>query len=179
MMVFGRNCEVISLSGKTVEVGAFSESAGGLSNVPIADVIIAYDCKRSNQTYLLVARNVLYIEDMDDNLIPPFIMRQAGLIVSEIPKIHCNPDSLTEDAHTIQEHESGLFIPLHLRSIFSYFVTRKPTDDDLSDGIPVLISPDAEVWQPYCPTYAENEESLMNAKGELHPPMYKQQRCRF
>ena len=31
MMVFGNNCEVISLSGKTVEVGAFSESAGGLS----------------------------------------------------------------------------------------------------------------------------------------------------
>ena len=27
MMVFGNNCEVISLSGKTVEVGAFSESA--------------------------------------------------------------------------------------------------------------------------------------------------------
>ena len=41
MMVFGSNCELISLSGKTVEVGAFSESAGGLSNVPIADVIVA------------------------------------------------------------------------------------------------------------------------------------------
>ena len=76
MMVFGNNCEVISLSGKTVEVGAFSESAGGLSDVPIADVIVAYDCERSNQTYLLVARNVLYIDDMEDNLIPPFIMRQ-------------------------------------------------------------------------------------------------------
>ena len=150
MMVFGNDCEVISLSGKTVEVGAFSESAGGLSDVPIADVIVAYDCKRSNETYLLISRNVLYIDDMDDNLIPPFIMRQAGLIVSEIAKIHCDPDLLTEDIHTIQHLESGLFIPLHLRSIFSYFETRKPTDEDLCDGIPVMISPDAEVWQPYC-----------------------------
>ena len=117
MMVYGNNCEVISLSGKTVEVGAFSESAGGLSNVPIADVIVAYDCKRSNQTYLLVSRNVLYINDMNDNVIPPFILRQAGLTVSEIAKIHCDPDLLTEDSRTIQDPESGLFIPLHLRSI--------------------------------------------------------------
>tara|TARA_B110001450_G_C17572363_1_gene461320 strand:- start:282 stop:494 length:213 start_codon:yes stop_codon:yes gene_type:complete len=28
MMVFGNNCEVISQSGKTINVGAFSESAG-------------------------------------------------------------------------------------------------------------------------------------------------------
>ena len=103
MMVFGGNCDVISLSGKTVEVGAFSESAGGLSDVPIADVIVAYVCKRSNQTYLLVARNVLYLDDLEDNLIPPFIMRQAGLIVSEIAKIHCDPDLRTEDDHTIQD----------------------------------------------------------------------------
>ena len=54
MMVFGNNCEVISLSGKTVEVGAFSESAGGLSDVPIADVIVAYDCKRSNQINVFI-----------------------------------------------------------------------------------------------------------------------------
>ena len=69
---------------------------------PIADVIVAYDCKRSNQTYLLVARNVLYIDDMEDNLIPPFIMRQAGLTVSEIAKIHCDPDELTDDDCTIR-----------------------------------------------------------------------------
>ena len=34
---------------------------GGLSDVPIVEIIITYDCKRSHQTYLLVVRNVLYI----------------------------------------------------------------------------------------------------------------------
>ena len=53
--------------------------------------MLAYDCKRTNQVYLLVLRNVLYIESMDDNLIPPFILREAGLIVNERAKIHCEP----------------------------------------------------------------------------------------
>ena len=174
MCVFGKHCEVISRSGKTIDVGAFAESAGGLRNVPIVNVLIAYDCKRLDETYLLVARNVLYIEDMDDNLIPPFILRLAGIKVSEIAKIHCEPELLTEDTHTIQDLESGLFIPLHLRSTFSYFYSRKPDNNDLCDGIPIIITPEGEEWKPYCPSYAENEESLMNSKGELHPPIYEQ-----
>ena len=32
----------------------------------------------------MVLRNVLYIESMDDNLIPPFILREAGLIVIKV-----------------------------------------------------------------------------------------------
>ena len=87
--------------------------------------MLAYDCKRTNQVYLLVLRNVLYIESMDDNLIPPFILREAGLIENERAKIHCKSGTATEEDHTIQEKETGLFIIMNLRSIFSYFPTRK------------------------------------------------------
>ena len=106
---------------KTVNVGAFSESAGGPNNVPIVDAMISYDCERINQVYLLVLRNVLYIESMDDNLIPPFILRDAGLTVDDKAKIYCEEGTATEEDHTIQERSTGLFIPLQLRSIFSYF----------------------------------------------------------
>ena len=64
--------------------------------------MLAYDCKRTNQVNFLVILNVLHIESMDDNLIPPFILREAGLIVNKRAKIHCKPGTATEEDHTIQ-----------------------------------------------------------------------------
>ena len=58
---------------------------------------------------------------MDDNLIPPFIVREGSLTVNERARIHCG-DAVTEEDHTIQDSETGLFITLQLRSIFSYFL---------------------------------------------------------
>ena len=83
MCVLGKHGLLLSEleTARTVNVGAFEDSAGGLSNVPIVDPMIAYDCQRTNQVYLLVLRNALYIEDMNDNLIPPFILQDAGLTV--------------------------------------------------------------------------------------------------
>ena len=79
MCVLGKHCLLLTelSTARTVQVATFSDSAGGLNNVPIVDAMIAYDCRRTNQVYLLVLRNALYIEDMDDNLIPPFILRDA------------------------------------------------------------------------------------------------------
>ena len=76
MCVLGKYCLLLSEleTTQTVNVGAFLESAGGLNNVPIVNTMLAYDCRRTNQVYLLALRNVLYIESMDDNLIPPFIL---------------------------------------------------------------------------------------------------------
>ena len=99
MCVLGKHCYILSRSGKNVDVGAFTESAGGLNQVPIVDAMLAYDCRRTNQVYLLVLRNVLYIDSMEDNLIPPFILREAGIIVNERAKTHS--EESTEGDHTI------------------------------------------------------------------------------
>ena len=49
MCVLGKQCQVLSESGRSVDVGAFTESVGGLNQVPIVDAMLAYDCKRTNQ----------------------------------------------------------------------------------------------------------------------------------
>lgn len=164
MCVLGKHCLLLSelSTAQTVHVGAFSDSAGGLNNVPIVDALIAYDCERTNQVYLLVLKNALYIEDMDDNLIPPFILRDAGLTVNDKAKIHCEEGTATEEDHTIQDKSTGLFITLQLRSIFSYFPSRKPNNDDLDDGVLVPITPDGPTWDAYDQTYADNERSMTN-----------------
>ena len=75
MCVLGKHCFLLTelSTARKVSVGAFTEAAGGLEAVPIVDAMLAYDCQRTNQVYLLVLRNVLYIESMDDNLLTPFI----------------------------------------------------------------------------------------------------------
>ena len=145
-----------------MSVGAFSESAGGLNNVPIVNAMLAYDCERTNQVYLLVLRNVLYIESMDDNLIPPFILRETGLTVNKRAKIHCEEDTVTEEDHTIQECNAGLFITMQLRSIFFYFLSKKPNMDDLDNGVEVIMTPEGSTWDAYDQTFAENEHSMTN-----------------
>lgn len=49
MCVLGKHCYILSQSGKNVDVGAFTESAGGLNQVPIVDAMLAYDCRRTIQ----------------------------------------------------------------------------------------------------------------------------------
>ena len=56
MCVLGKHCYLLTEleTAQTVSVGAFSESAGGLNNVPIVNAMLAYDCERTNQVCLLV-----------------------------------------------------------------------------------------------------------------------------
>ena len=105
MCVLGKHCYLLTKleTAQTVSVGVFSKSARDLNNVPIVDTMLANDCERTNQVYLLVLRNVLYIESMNDNLIPPFILREAGLTVRERAKIHCEEGTVTEEDHTVQD----------------------------------------------------------------------------
>ena len=175
MCVLGKHCLLLSdlSSTRNVRVDAFAEEAGGLKSVPIVDAMIAYDCPRRNQVYLLILRNVLYIESMDDNLITPFILREAGIIVNDRAKIHCDPGTVTEEDHTIQDRETGLFITMQIRSTFSYFPTRMPFDDDFKDGVVLVITPEGRSWNVYDETFANNERSMTNRKGELRSPMYK------
>ena len=79
MVVVGRNCSIFDDTGRMRTFNAFSETAGELENVPIMDAVVAYDCPYQCKTYLLLMRNALYIPELDLNLLPPFIFREAGI----------------------------------------------------------------------------------------------------
>ena len=102
--------------GKTVDVNAFTTEAGGLNEVPIVDVMIAYNCPRTSKVIFLVARNVSCVDSMENNLIPPFILGKVGILVHDIPNIHWR-EEMTKNVHTIQDLKSCLFKELYLYSI--------------------------------------------------------------
>ena len=72
----------------------FAKEVKGLPKVPIVDAVIAYDFQTSGETYLLVVRNSLCVPNMDIKFIPPFILRDAGLVLTDTPKIHCDDPSV-------------------------------------------------------------------------------------
>ena len=90
MVVIGKQAFVFSHSGQYANVRAFTDEVKGINKVPIVDAVIAYECPQYGQTYRLVVRNALCVPSMEYNLIPPFILREAVLVLRDTPKIHCN-----------------------------------------------------------------------------------------
>ena len=173
MFVVGHQAFVYNRTGLHAHVNAFSEEAGGISKVPIVDAVIAYDCKYSGETYMLVIRNALHIPSMKHNLVPPFILREAGLTVNDTPKIQCKEPSIED--HSVYDDETGLRIQLQLDGIFSVFPTRALTKNEINhveDYMYVDMTPNGQEWDPYDESYAINEASLVDHKGEMKlPPM--------
>ena len=148
MAVLGKHCFVFdNVHGRTCDVAPYDPSIGTVSKVPVVDAAIMYDCPYSSKPYLLIVRNALYVPTMDNNLIPPFILREAGIRIKDVPKIHVHePD---ESDHAITFEDEGLRIPLHLNGIFSYFHSRAPTPDEIAYADPILLTPNSDNWDPH------------------------------
>ena len=168
MSVAGANVSVISKSGLVATVTPFLGELPPLDDVEIGDVAMAYDHPRTGITYILVMRNALLIPTMDHNLIPPFLLREAGLFVDETPKCQLKAPTVTN--HSIIDSDSGMHIHLDLNGIFSYFPTRQLTIDEMeyweSYNI-VYLTPDADQWNPNTSDYSEQETAMLDADGYI------------
>jgi hypothetical protein len=139
--------------------------------VPLVDAAVRYD--RDGRVYILLIRNALYVPSLYHNLLPPFMMREAGVIVKDNPKIQL--DDPSEEDHAITFPETGFRIPLFLSGVFSYFPTTKPTKDDLVEPDEVyLLTPTRR--NPHTDAYTKNEDALMDWEGNVKPPREREVR---
>ena len=65
IVVIGAQGTIIQKMGKYADVNGFSSDVGTMSRVPNVNAVLAYDCPISGKTSLLVARNALFVENMD------------------------------------------------------------------------------------------------------------------
>ena len=86
MTVLGRKCYNLRLKSEKCSVSAFTDNVGTLPNVIMVDAVLAYDCLEAAKTIYLVFFNALYRPSMHHHLIPPFIIREAGVEVDKFPK---------------------------------------------------------------------------------------------
>ena len=163
----GKGCYIISRSSHTAVVNAFTKDVGTIE-VPIVDALLVYEDEFTGKIYYLIARNVLYVESMEYCLLPPFVLREAGLTVNERPKIHTDPELVCSADHSIIDPNSDLHIQMELCETFSTFQTRAPniSDTNRDDITVVLITPESASWDPHSSHYGENERAMIHSSYE-------------
>ena len=163
MPIMGKQCFILAETGKIVNVNPFSPKYKVLTT-RLVDTALQYDCPYSGQSYILVIWNAMYALSMENNLLPPFVFREAGITVNDKPKIHTQ-DPTTGD-HIIVFPEMGFQIPLFLWGVFSYFSTCTPTTNTLqgNENVYILTPPN---WDPHNECYSTNEESHAGWEGEI------------
>lgn len=123
--------------------------------LPICDLAVAYDhiSDGDSGTFILIFRNALCIPDMDHNLVPPFILREAGHVVNECPKFQCTIPTTDDHSIILNGDDIVTRIPLQLNETFPYFHTRAPLTDELYGCTKSIMSLDATSWKPYCESF--------------------------
>jgi hypothetical protein len=163
MPVVGRHVFIISDTGRIADVNPFTPDYEPMQ-LPIVDAAVQYDCRYNGRSYILVIRNALHVPSMKNNLLPPFVMREAGLKVYDIPKIQVTEPSIED--HSLSFPETGFRVPLSLWGMFSYFSTTKPTATLMMETEDIyLLTPSR--WNPHDDSYATNEENMLNWEGNM------------
>ena len=166
MAVVSRNSYIIAETQRHVDVKLFKPEYPPIK-AQLVDAVIQYDSLYDGKSYILVIRNAIHMPSMKNNLLPPFMLREAGMTTNDKAKIHLSDPSM--DDHTTVFPETGFRIPLSLWGVFSYFSSVAPTSASLQDGKDVYILT-LEMWTPHSEAYSTNEESMMDWEGNMWDP---------
>jgi hypothetical protein len=168
LAVAGSETTIIACSGAFSNVTLFSKDLPAMDMVEIGDDVMCFYDPILLETYILVMKNVMLIPSMGHNLIPPFLIQEAGLIPDATPTHQTPCPSI--DNHSTRGQRSGLWIHLQFNGIFSYFNTRPLTLDEQENRMDypvVFITHEGESWDPYSDHYAEEETAIVDVNGLL------------
>ena len=163
MPVIGKNAYILSKIGETVDVAPFTPDYKPIS-VELVDAALKYECPYSGEVKILIIRRGLYVSSMTHYLLPPFMLREAGIHINEVPKIHVT--SPTEKHHAITFQETNFQIPPALHGTFSYFPTSKPNTQELEEPEDVYVLMPI-IWNPHSDAYVINEEPMLDWEGNM------------
>jgi hypothetical protein len=163
MPVVGKCSFILSDTGRVADVKAYTPDYDSMQ-IRIVDATVKYECPYSGTGYILVLRNALHVPSMQNNLIPPFMMREAGITVYDTPKMQVSDP--TEKDHSLYFPETSFRITMSLWGVFSYFPTSQPTELEMMESEEVyLLTPSR--WDPHQSAYAENEENMLDWEGNM------------
>ena len=109
MPVVGCHAYIMSNTGRKADVNAFSPDFEPMT-IPIVDAAVQYNCKFTGKSYLLIIHNALHVPSMENNLIPPFLMRETGISVDDTPKI-----LLENDFYHFLKYERKITVKIFLK----------------------------------------------------------------
>lgn len=163
--VLGQGAMVVKETGRYVSVRGFTDKIGRPMRVPVVDAVVIYECEFTGQKYAMTIRNGLHIPSMPNHLIPPIMMRLAGIHVNECPKFLALKPSIKN--HSIYFPSEKLRLPLFLNGTTSYLPTRMPTKEECLELDVLELTPQTDNWDPHSTSYQEQEESMLDYNGNL------------
>ena len=133
----------------------------------MVNAAVAYDCEFTGRTLIMTICNALYFDTMETNLIPPFMMRLAGIEVDECPKFLSKYPS--DNNHSMFFPTEDIWIPFQLEGIISYIPTRATMGDELinEEGHYLLLTPNLPVWDPHTADYKDQEHAMLDYNGRV------------
>jgi hypothetical protein len=162
--VVGRNAYIISDMGRIADMNSFTPDYASM-RISIVDAAVRYDCPYDGKTYIFVLQNALHLPSMKNNLIPPFVMREAGIRDNnDTPKIQTSDP--TQEDHSVYFPDNDFRIPLSLWGVFSYFVTSKPSTEQMMNAEDVYLRTPSTM-NPHCDAYTMNEENMLDWEGNM------------
>lgn len=165
--VVGRGAMEVRDCGRTVLVGGFSDELGEPMRVRVIDALLLYEDDVSGEQYLLLIRNALSVPSMNHHLIPPFMMRLAGVEVDECAKFLSKKPSVRN--HSLYFPDEDVRIPMSIHNIFSYVPTRMPSTQDVEDlkDKQLELTPQLPKWDPQTSYYQQREADMVNYRGDI------------
>jgi hypothetical protein len=88
------------------------------------------------------------------SLLCPNQLRAVGLSVCDTPQ-----QSDTDSPHDISFPDSKLRIPLEMEGVTSYFTSRRPTDDEITNCTRLEMTSET-AWDPRSPNFCQTETQL-------------------
>ena len=169
--VVGNGAVIVRKTGRQVSVKGFADEIGRPISVPVVDALLTYCCEFTGEMRLCMIRNALHVPSMNNHLIPPFMMRLAGLEVNECAKFLAKSPGMHH--HSVYFPSMKYRIPLSLSGITSYIPTQVPTKDEIEQLEVLELTPQFDSWNPHSKVYQDQEDSMMDYKGELKEPTRK------
>ena len=111
MFVAGKDVHVLAKTGRTASVQAYDPSMQPVQ-LDIIDCAVLYESSLTGRKVLMIVEGAIYSPTMDHNLVPPFMLREAGVVVDTTPK--CQANSPNDNHHSLYWPGVDLRIPLQL-----------------------------------------------------------------
>lgn len=88
MVVVRKNAYIANWTGRKAKVQPYSPNHKP-QEILLVDAAILYECPYISKRVGLIVRDSLYVKEMENNLILPFIIREAGVTVKKNPTYIC------------------------------------------------------------------------------------------
>jgi hypothetical protein len=157
-IVLGKNCVILSHTGRECDVSPYTSTYKAITNVPIVSGATAWTCQNTGDTYILVFHEALWMGDViDHTLVNPNQLRHFGVTVQDNPY------------HAVQMHiateAEDMCFPLHSEGTTIFLSTRTPTEQELHECVHIQLTSKAP-WDPHAVQFPDPprrvEEGLLS-----------------